>query len=254
MNVKGWVLVGLSLAVMAVLGYPTRSDAQQFKTPPTGSFKAPRSTLPGRQAGAGVRGFCFTGGEKLLQLMPAINPILTTQETPSFFWYLPPAAIPTTGELVVSNDADQELYKSTVQLSPKAGIISLRLPQTLGKRLKVGETYKLQFSQVCEPPRADEAPEIRYVESWFQRVTPSPKLTKDLKAVPAQSRNSAALYAANGIWENAITTLYTLRLQRSGDQFTLRDWTVLLESAGLSDLTKQPLLDCCKKQEGYVYQ
>jgi hypothetical protein len=177
--------------------------------------------------------------------MPQTNPILTTSETPVFFWYVPPTKSQPTGELALLDEHEKTLYSATFKLENRAGIVGLKLPRAVAQLMTIGETYKLQFSQICPTPNPDEPAVINFVESWVQRVNPSPTLTQALKG--AQPRQQATIYAANGLWENALTRLIELRLKQPGDQFVLKDWKELLESVALGEFTQQPLLSCCQQ-------
>ncbi|WP_052128410.1 DUF928 domain-containing protein [Neosynechococcus sphagnicola] len=227
--------IGLSLNALVVV-LPLVAVAQQFSPPPPGSFKPPRSSLPERREGAGTRGPCIKGDKALTPIMPQTNPALTVSAYPSFFWYVPttPAKI---AELVVLDENDQELYKTTLPLTGKPGILSFSMPQTGTQPLEVGQTYHWQFSIVCSP---QEPSENAFVEGWIQRVETTPALLSQLKA--AKPRQYAAVYAATGIWDDALTTLAQLRLQRPGDPTVVNDWVTLLKSVELGHLAQEPLL------------
>jgi hypothetical protein len=50
-----------------------------------------------------------------------------------------------------------------------------------------------------------------------------------------------ALYAANGLWYDAIATLATLRRESPDNVIATNQWTALLESVGLSEFAGMPL-------------
>ncbi|MEH2438497.1 MAG: DUF928 domain-containing protein [Nostoc sp.] len=58
------------------------------------------------------------------------------------------------------------------------------------------------------------------------------------KATPSQQVN---LYAANGIWYEALSAASELRRTKSQDT----SWTALLKAVGLNDFATEPKVECC---------
>lgn len=82
------------------------------------------------------------------------------------------------------------------------------------------------------------------LEGLVQRVEPKPQVKNSLQTVTP--REKAALYAREGFWQDALTTLGELRRSKPQDTALTSDWQQLLESVGLEDISKQPISQCCK--------
>jgi hypothetical protein len=100
--------------------------------------------------------------------------------------------------------------------------------------------YKWYFIIDCDP----DAPPV--VEGWVQRVAPNPTLASQLQKATPQQR--VALYAANGIWHDALTNLAELRSANPGDDTFSNDWASLLQSVGLEAIATEPIVECCTPQ------
>lgn len=79
-----------------------------------------------------------------------------------------------------------------------------------------------------------------------------PLLVKELQA--AKPGDRAYLYAANGIWYDALATLYQARLSSPDDPLLSQSWAELLKSVELEKgpmltnipLAKEPAIACCR--------
>jgi Domain of Unknown Function (DUF928) len=230
------VVIGLGLGLtMGLLSIPTQAMAQEYNPPDRG--------LPGRREGGGTRGGCLSNAQHLVALMPVTNFGLTTQESPSLFWYIPPLSV-ISAEFVLLDANDNEVYTTTIQLTGNEGIVSLAIPlirdEALGKdvsRLEVGKDYHWYFSLICDA--RDRSSDI-FVEGWIQRTQLNQAMTTRLETTPERDRPTA--YAELGLWYDALGTLATLRQAQPQDETTLAAWNTLLNSVDLSDLAGQPLL------------
>lgn len=57
----------------------------------------------------------------------------------------------------------------------------------------------------------------------------------------AALRDRVALYAANGIWFEALNTAGELRRRNPNDT----SWAALLQAVGLNNLANEPIVECC---------
>lgn len=89
-----------------------------------------------------------------------------------------------------------------------------------------------------------------YVEGWVQRVKLNPVLTRQLETAIPQQR--IAIYAASGIWHEALSAIADLR-ELETPRFKAY-WTELLHSAGLSDIASKPIVQCCNFENTYSLQ
>jgi hypothetical protein len=143
-------------------------------------------------------------------------------------------------EFVLQDDADRDLYRSLIMPPETPGIISIRLPETVTP-LKSGALYHWFLNINFECP--SDSLVTRQINGWVQRVAPDSKLTELLKnATPEQQ---AILYAKNGIWFDALTTLGDLRRSKPKDLSAIENWNRLLQSIGLENLKTEPIVNCC---------
>jgi len=239
----------------------TKQVASRFVPPPP-----PDRGAPGQRKGAASRGgasfgACASVEKPLTALVPVTKTLggsqggtsvmspsesvwgLTVVEHPTFWFYVPYSLTSLRSvEFVLQDEKDNDVYRTPVTPPEMAGIVSLRLPPMLTPLL-IGKRYHWFFKIkiACAPKKQFNVKD--YVEGWVQRVTLSPTLTRQLKAATPQQR--IALYAKNGIWHDALTTLAELRLVAPEDATLKADWNDLLQSAGLAYIASQPIVQCC---------
>ncbi len=248
-------LVSNTCCFTRIQAQPAKSvvSTLRFTPPPPPDRSAPT----GRSQGGASRGECPEVSKPLTVLVPATQKTLgekhgshsastawesvwglTVAESPTLWFYVPyslTAKLPI--EFVLQDDKDNYVYKTTFTASQtQPGIVKLRLPSTVAP-LEIGKMYHWYFIIDCDP----DAPPL--VEGWVQRIAPPPTLTSQLqKATP---RERIALYAANGIWHDALTSLAELRSANPQDATLTADWVSLLESVGLDAIAREPMSQCC---------
>lgn len=195
-------------------------------------YVPPDMGIPGRRRGAGTRGdHCFAQTPTLTALLPDTGYGQTLNSTPSWFWYMPET---TAAAEFVLFDRDGNLVYTTTIAIPQAGIVSLSLPDDIP--LALDSDYHWYFSLICNP---DDRSEDIYTEGWVRHVSRNAALMEQFEAATPIDR--IALYAANGLWYDAIATLANLR-RESPDNVTATDqWAALLEAVGLSEFAGMPL-------------
>lgn len=259
MNKSYWfgVLVGLVavtglylptlVVIESAIAAPQRK-AFRMPTPPQGP--PPR----GRVRGGAQRSVCPKVDPLLTALVPyttkqdpryaKLPPIedvwgYTTAAHPTLWFYVPYAAA--TGyqaTFVLQDDAENEIYRSTIALPTQPGVIRVQIPPTASP-LKVGRSYRWLFAVRCDRDESSTAvPD--YVEGVIQRVELSSGLTQKLAIAPPEER--FRLYADAGIWFDTISTLAELRQQEPQNQALVDEWQALLESINLPEIAKQPLV------------
>ena len=253
------VLGAFALAQACFFSYSSLVEAQTAKpelssvvrfVPPT--VLVDRNVISGRrQGGASRRGQCSNVRNPITALVPATQETLggeqgedpalnrwesvwglTTDETPTLWFYVPyqlTAQLPVT--FVLQDKQGKTIYKTSFASETQPGIVSFRL--TTKTRLEVGKMYQWYFAIDC----GTQVP--IFVKGWVQRVAPNPSLMNQLKA--ATPRERAALYATNGIWHDALTTLASLRNTNPTDATLLKDWVSLLDSVGLEAVANEQL-------------
>lgn len=160
---------------------------------------------------------------------------LTSVANPTFLFYVPyDSELPI--DFILQNGSGKTLYKSSYTADGKRSrFIRLSVPTTLP--LKVGQYYKWYLIVDCGNTAS------LGVDGWVQRITLAPKLKQQLQQATPQQR--VALYAANGIWYDAVSTVAALRLKNPNDLTLLADWTSLLETVGLKAIAREPISNCC---------
>ena len=255
---------------LAIIGVTVSSSIAQAQTPRQTARQSTTSTLTpkirfvqpklagndvtfsGRRKGAASRGQCLAMGEPLTALVPATWKYLgkpqersdldaweviwglTTSQSPTL-WFFNPYAL--TNKLpvkfVLESEQGRNIYKTSFMATgTKPGVISFRLPSK-AVHLEFGKKYHWYFSIGCDA----DAPAL--VEGWVQRVAINPALRSQLQKATTQQRVS--LYAANGIWYDALARLAELRVANPKDVMLLNEWISLLDSVGLGTVARQPL-------------
>lgn len=231
-------------------------SATGFVPPPP----PPDRDAPGNRGGGAGRG-CGAGNQFITALVPEYKQTLgqaeitkvwgtTIAERPTLWFDVPyeKGAIAAMEFVLQDNSSPaKEIYRSAIAPPDAPGIVSLHLPASVPP-LEVGKLYKWFFKTrlQCGSGVLATKPQLQKEElyGWVQRTSPSATLTSQLKqATPQQQAN---LYAQNGIWFDALTTLAKLRLTKPQDTHLTEDWNRLLQTVGLEKLTTKPLTQCCQ--------
>lgn len=204
------------------------------------SYNPPDVGLPGRTEGGGTRGSCAAVGDKsLTAIAPNQNFGYTTDEYPTFYWYVPEIGAEA-AEFVLLDEDNTEVYVTTFQIQDSAGIISLSLPGEAGiPPLTPGENYQWFFSLVCD--FNDRSGNI-FTSGWIQRTEESafPSLENRLEAAPEEEH--AEIYAQEGIWYSALNRLAERYFSDPSNADTAQQWQTLLESIGRENLAAEPFV------------
>lgn len=229
----------------------------QFNPPPLPDQGRPE----GRGSGGASRGNCAIPGQiPLTALIPSSAPSdlspsaelnenptietvysLTAQARPSFWYYIPYQISTTQLEFVLQDEDSNILYQgiwspNQSNSQESNGVIQVSLPET-APALQQNGLYHWFFLAYCD----DINPE--FVDGWIARSPLSASLgTAVSNATP---REQAALYAQNGLWQEALTLLAEKYRESPTDPTWSSDWKNLLESAGLEEVAEESLVDCC---------
>lgn len=234
----------LTWAVVSFTSYPSRVWAQSSRPinknpgnakvrsqpPPQPQQESPDFSgygRPGRRAGGGSRSPCPPIEPPLTALMPVTNWGKTVAERPTFWFYVPysPQAAPA-GEFVLQEEGGNDVYRTPFTLPKTPGFVSFSTPSTEAP-LEINKSYRWYFKLYCEPQKAS-APV--FVEGWVQRVALTPELESQLRSAKAREYG---VYAANGIWYDAVASLAQLRLINPLNSRLDNDWANLLGSRGV---------------------
>jgi hypothetical protein len=203
------------------------------------SVKPPVKDGPGGRTSGGSRPGDCLGRNSITALIPSAQTKgLTTDQYPTFFFYVPPTAAKT-AEFVLQNENKQQVYRTKLRLTGQPGVASFKLPAVATSGLATGKNYRWFFSVICDEAAPDKSGNP-FVMGWMQRVNPSPALVRQLQQ--ASPRDRVALYQQSGFWYEAVSTLAQLRRSHPRDAALATDWANLLKSAGLDRVAGEPLV------------
>lgn len=228
---------------------------------PRGGASRDRFTFPlrdrgiptGRPRGGASRGQCppiVNEDKPLTALVPTTQKTLqgqviweswdelTVAESPTLWFYVPYSLNPQLPiEFVLQDEVGNDVYKTFFRVSElPLGIVKFRLP-AMAAPLEVDKRYHWYFSIDCDLALSP------LVEGWVKRVAINSSLMSQLQKATPQER--AALYAANGIWHDALTTLAEPRQTNPRDTTLTANWVSLLQSVGLEAVAREPISQCC---------
>lgn len=212
------------------------------------TFKAP-STLKPPQTESGMyinradEGSFRCGGYyppiRLTALIPESNSGLTTAAYPTFFFYVPYSKS-VSGEFFLVDDKGNEVYQTPVPIKKTEGIVSVSLPSNSNlPPLEVGKFYSWDFYLVFDSEEPSMTPST---SGWITRVQVKSDVNRELNNASAVAK--PAIYAANGIWHDSLTSLAKLRCEDPKDLTLASKWRSLIDQIGLPKISKKPLLEC----------
>lgn len=225
----GLTLKEIAGGVGELTNFPS-SEIAQF-VPPRG-IGAPPDTVAGGSRSTPCPDDPNTG-KFLTPLIPSLNATdnwgLTIEANPQIFVYIP-QTVARSAELVVQDKDGNDVYRTTMNISGDAGIIRLNIPKEAAS-LKVDENYSWYFTVFCNPRNRKSSISVA---GGIRRIALSPTIDTQLKQ--ATDRDRPKVYAQNGIWYEAISSLAELMQQKPNDSAIADEWKKLLESAGLTKL------------------
>ncbi|MFQ4167689.1 DUF928 domain-containing protein [Scytonema millei] len=222
----------------------------RFNPPPP----PPDRGAPGNRGEGASRGECISSNLPLTALVPSYEQSLSLQkgetstmtqvwgltsvEQPSFWFYLPyNQSLIQAIEFVLQTDNNKTIYRTNISIPPKSAIIGVSLKETPAS-LEIDKRYRwfLKVRVACNSQQTT----LDYVEGWVQRVNLKTALSDRLKQATPQQQ--AVIYAQEGIWYDALTSLAELRLANPQDSVLAEDWKNLLATIGLEKVVAQPLV------------
>ncbi|WP_051470054.1 DUF928 domain-containing protein [Fischerella sp. PCC 9605] len=204
---------------------------------------------PTKRGGTGSRGKCPPVELLTTALIPAKNVALAVEEHPTFWFFVPYKATDvSTGEFVLQDEANKDVYRTDFTLPKTPGIVGLSLPSTAP--LAIDKTYQWYFKLYCKDAIDSASGNLSnpvFVRGWVQRVALKPDLEYLLKSATTP-RQRIAIYAENGIWYSALSELAKLRLSEPQNPTFNKDWAQLLQDVGLENLSTQPMIGKVKNK------
>ena len=213
------------------------------------SFNLPSSQLATKkpefnrrvEQGGGSRCGGYFPPIRLIALIPQSDIPMTIAEYPTFFFYIPDVDLEgVRGELLLRNEKDEEIYRAAFDLKVPDSILMVDLSGFPSfSPLEVGKSYRWVFAIAVNP--LDRSDDI-VVAGDIQRVELSSQLKHKLDTALPQEK--PAIYAANGIWQDALASLASLRCASPNDSAMASDWTSLLQQVQLPQISRKPLAQC----------
>lgn len=165
---------------------------------------------------------------------------LSSHPHPGMWVYVPfPLDGTTPVEYVLQDETDNIIHKTVLYPTlPTPGVLRVAPPDD-SPQLEAGRRYQWNFVVRC----ANVAP--LFVSGWLEGAPMAPDLVAALDTSTAVEQG--AIYAQNGLWQDAVDQLGQLRLANPENATLQEYWQTLLESANLADVANAPLLDCCRQ-------
>ncbi|MEG5064203.1 DUF928 domain-containing protein [Microcoleus sp. B3-A4] len=233
LNASLFPVVGQDIDINPGPGPRTRPGGPRFVQPREDIDERP-PTQPGRP----VRGGCASISQLGLTALVPKNKIgRTVSEYPTFFFYLPQTEAEL-AEFILQDQSGKQIYKQDVTISNLSGVIGVNIPANQNlPPLEVGKTYRWNLTVICDSQdRSADQIEIGSV----RRVELSADIRRQLEK--ADPRQQTVIYAENGIWQDALSTLAAARRANPNDAELTADWESLLDSVKLGQIAKEPIV------------
>jgi len=239
------LIATLNISQFAVVGQPKINTPDRPPNPIPGGprFIPPTEGIvedggPPTQPGRPVRGGCASISQLGLTALVPTNKIgRTVFDYPTFFFYLPPTEAES-AEFILKDQSGKQIYKQDLTISNLSGVIGVSIPASKNvPPLEVGKNYRWTFTVICDSQdRSADLVEIGTV----RRVELSADIRSELEK--ADPRRKTAIYAENGIWQDALSNLAAARRAQPDDAVIKDDWESLLESVKLGQIAKEPIV------------
>ncbi|WP_414543902.1 DUF928 domain-containing protein [Nostoc sp. CCY0012] len=240
-NYSQSVLAQLSHSDQNIVSKPKSQFFAKLKFPPNG---APTGR---RRGGAGRNPDCPSSLTGLTALVPGEQGksylATTVAEHPTFWFYVP--ELPETARsadfvLHLSENGRyvDNVYRSSLTLSGKPGIISITTPSQPQYALKTNQEYHWYFEIYCGDRQTTS--DHVFVDGFVQKQMLPGIL--DSESQTAESREYLT-YSTNNIWHDGLTHLGQLRRANPQDATINQDWVDLLNAVGLQDLAQEPIVE-----------
>jgi hypothetical protein len=176
----------------------------------------------------------------LTALIPQSNVGITVAQYPTLFFYIPNVNLEgVTAELSLVNNEGEEVYK-TVKLKSPDRIVSINFSDSPSlPPLEVGKSYPWTFNAIVDEENRGDGPRVT---GWIKRVSLDSKLQHKLETALPQEK--PAIYASNGLWYDALTSLAKLRCSYPNNPTFSSDWESLLQQVELPTISTKPLAQC----------
>ena len=161
----------------------------------------------------------------------------TVSEYPVFFFYLPQTEAPE-AEFVLKDENGNQIYQTILKINNSSGVIGVSIPANKNvSPLQVDKNYRWSVALICDA--IDRSADV-LEEGIVRRVELSADIRSQLDR--ADPRQKTVIYAKNGIWQDALSTLVAARRANPNDTALKADWESLLDSVKLNQIAKEPIV------------
>jgi hypothetical protein len=228
-----WALACFTSSASQLRAQPVTPNPLNYE-PPTDGDAPPKTDT------TGDRPVCPGADKPLTALTPKYYVGYTVAERPTFWVYVPYASAGQySAKFMLRNEQQAKIYETTFPLNGTPGIVKFSLPDSTPP-LESDKIYRWSFSFNCGQGLGEDS-----VKWWVKRVALPDPLNSQLKT--ATPRERIALYAASGLWHEALSELAELRRSKPQDDTIKADWADLLRDpdVGLDAIVPESIAPCC---------
>jgi Domain of Unknown Function (DUF928) len=164
---------------------------------------------------------------------------LTASEHPTVWFYIPYDRDSISRIDFSLSDGDnlvnRTVFRNAIKRPIQPGIVSFSLPKTSAP-LAIDRLYRWELKLSMKRQLDKEIS----VKGWIQRASLNSDLLDRINQSPLDLQ--AALYAENGFWYDALSSLAQLQRSQSSDLAPIQDWQNILKSIDLGKLANKPLI------------
>ena len=193
-------------------------------------YKPPRRGAPNGRVGGGTR-----GNESELPFLAALVPEhvgLTVKNQPSLYWRLSKPADCAMEFALIDKHSIQPLLEKRFEPPVQAGIHCLRMDNH-EVSLEIGKEYKWYVALILDPEHRSKD----IIAGGIIEYVKLPETTQ-IKLKEISKEKTANIYAENGIWYEALSTISELIEADLGNFLLLKKRDSLLEQVGLSEVAR----------------
>jgi len=198
------------------------------------SYKPPLRGAPSGRVGGGTRGASERESFSLLVLAPD-HLGYTVTEQPCLYWYISRATTFSVELTVIERNAVKPLLEKVIPWPSSGGVQGVCLADH-GVKLKKNVAYKWFVTLVADAQQRSKDILAGGIVSY---VDPSPALSDKLSA--AGEAGSAAAYAEEGVWYDAVAAVSRRIAAAPGNAELRRARGALLEQVGLKEIAEHDL-------------
>ncbi|MDJ1181013.1 DUF928 domain-containing protein [Roseofilum sp. BLCC_M91] len=198
-------LVGLSLTldISPTFAQSSSEGEQVVYAPQLQNWEDPPPGLPGRRGAAGSRTGCVGTANHDYQPLTSLVPMnvfgLTTQASPTFYFYVPPNQVEV-AEFVLEDEMGDRIDKVELALQQHSGLVAVNLADLPNSpTLDVNRVYAVSFQLNCHGQLVD------YVTTGIKRIPLETSQQQELGE--GAKADKIRFYTQNGIWYDLLQTL-----------------------------------------------